>query len=76
MDNHRVARAARVDAQPRLTRHCFCRLFVAALGTALGLGSVANVTAARCRKKSARCSRMEQCCSKRCKRGFCYPRRR
>jgi hypothetical protein len=58
----------------RLTRPRFCGLIVA-LGTSLGLGSVTHVTAARCRKKSARCSRNDQCCSQRCKRGFCYPRR-
>ncbi len=60
----------------RLTRLRYCKLLTAAVGAVLALGLPRDMTAARCRKKSARCSRKEQCCSKRCKRGFCYPRRR
>jgi hypothetical protein len=65
-----------MHAGTKLTRLRCCGLLVATLGTVLRPGSPQNVVAARCRKKSARCSRKEQCCSKRCKRGFCYPRRR
>lgn len=74
--NHALTDAYRTAVLATFTRHRFCGLIAAALGAALGLGPVSEGSAARCRKKSARCSRKEQCCSKRCRRRFCYPRRR
>jgi hypothetical protein len=59
----------------RLTRSRFIGLLTASIGAVLGLDRLSG-SAAQCRKKSARCDRSTQCCSKRCKRGFCYPRRR
>lgn len=69
-------RVPHVDTRTRHTRLRCCALLATALGAVLAPGLRQDVAAARCRKKSARCSRKEQCCSKRCKRGFCYPRRR
>jgi hypothetical protein len=60
----------------RVTRLRFGRLLITAIGAALGLDRVTGASAAQCRKKSARCDRSDQCCSNRCRRGFCYPRRR
>jgi hypothetical protein len=59
-------------ALARLPRSRFSGLVAAALAAVMGLGPVKN--AAACRKKSARCERSSQCCSDRCRRGFCYPR--
>lgn len=58
----------------RLTRPRFCGVCLAIVSALFGFAFPA--AAARCRKKSDRCDRGSQCCSKRCKRGFCYPRRR
>jgi hypothetical protein len=68
--------AAGVAAKTGLARLPFCRLILAALGAALSASQTDEVTAAKCRKKSARCDNSNQCCSKRCRRGFCYPRRK
>jgi hypothetical protein len=76
VDNLPFGHAPTVKPLSGITRPRFFGLVAAALGAALGLGRVNDAAAARCRKKSARCSRKEQCCSNRCKRGFCYPRRR
>lgn len=75
MDKHPFTAVAQAEARVTLTRHRFCSLVFAALSTAFGFGRGA-AAAARCRKKSARCDRSSQCCSNRCRRGFCYPRRR
>jgi hypothetical protein len=66
---------ARAGAKVRLARLPVCGLLVFALGSVLSHGRVTRTLAARCRKKSDRCDNGNQCCSKRCKRGFCYPRR-
>ena len=74
MNDAATANAPAAGFVRRLTRQRLMNLCAAALGAALGLGTIRETVA--CRKKSARCSRKEQCCSERCKRGFCYPRRR
>jgi hypothetical protein len=72
MNDFPLVRTAMTKVVVRLTRPRFLGLVAAALGTSLGLGAVQD--AAACRKKSARCDRSSQCCSNRCRRGFCYPR--
>ena len=72
MHNHAHVAASLIDAESRLSRSRLWRLFAAALGAVIGLGRASGAGA--CRKNSARCDRSNQCCSNRCRRGFCYPR--
>jgi hypothetical protein len=76
MAKHPFANVSHAVTRVRLTRSHFGRLLVAALGAGLELDRARSEAAAQCRKKSDRCDRSDQCCSNRCRRGFCYPRRR
>ena len=75
MNDRLFAAVAHTDGRGRLARLPFCSLLLSAVGISLGLGTMTGA-AAPCRKKSDRCDRSSQCCSNRCRRGFCYPRRR
>jgi hypothetical protein len=75
MDSFSHADLTPAERWARLTRSRFIGLLAVTIGAAFGLDRL-NVAAAQCRKKSDRCDSGSQCCSKRCKRGFCYPRRR
>lgn len=72
MVNHLLATWNHTETRVTLTRS----RFVTALGAGLALVRARSEAAAQCRKKSDRCDRSDQCCSNRCRRGFCYPRRR
>jgi hypothetical protein len=75
MDTRSFTDLVPAETWARLTRSRFIGLLAAASGVAFGL-DLLHVAATQCRKKSARCDRNDQCCSKRCKRGFCYPKRK
>ena len=75
MSSPLVEDVARSGAWARRTRRPVCHLLAAGIAAALGHVRVIGVIAAQCRKKSDRCDNGAQCCSGRCKRGFCYPRR-
>ena len=75
MSDHQFDDQVRVIATSPNRRSFVRGLLAGGLGAASGLATVADAATARCRPKSARCASSDQCCSNRCRRGFCYPRR-
>jgi hypothetical protein len=73
MDNNHWFDALHEVLMREISRRTMCLPPVA---LAIGLRPTDTTLAARCRQKSDRCNSCSQCCSNRCRRGFCYPRRK
>lgn len=75
MNSLPVNDVAHAAVRAQFTRRLVPRLRVAAIALALGHSRVTRAITARCHKKSDRCDNSTQCCSGRCRCGFCCPRR-